>query len=182
VKDNHEKSYWPHMIMGFLLIGIVLAFWTVKTVGRMPVSKEDRFMMDYQNAELHYNDVMKAQQRFKQRYDVALEGVATRRLAVQNSKANPIVQAVILHRGANRFAYRITDKAGHAVADMNVTFVLTRPHTHADDVTIERVPFVDGAYRTGPVTITKPGRYTLKLRAAKGDAVDFDSRPAFLEP
>ena len=37
---NKGKTYWPHMILGFLAIGITLGYWTVKSATSMPVQEK----------------------------------------------------------------------------------------------------------------------------------------------
>jgi nitrogen fixation protein FixH len=169
------------MILGFLLIGITLGYWTVKSAGSLPVSEENAFMMKYQKADKGINDIIAAQQRFDTRYTIAAEG---ERIAVpvKNSKAAKEERAIVLKKGANTIVFRITDKAGNAVEDMNVSFLLTRPHTVADDQRIKNVPFIDGAYILKEINISKPGRYILELRAQKGDAIGYYKTPAYLQP
>jgi nitrogen fixation protein FixH len=178
---KHETSYWPHMILGFLLIGITLGYWTVKSASSLPVSEENAFMMKYQKADKDINNIIEAQQRFDARYTIKAEGDRIV-VPVKNSKAVKEESAIVLHNGANRFVFHITDKAGNAVDDMNVSFLLTRPHTVADDQRIENIPFKYGAYKVEEINISKPGRYILELRAQKGDAIGYYKTPAYLEP
>ena len=179
---KQETSYWPHMILGFLLIGVTLGYWTVKSASHMPVSEENSFMMPYQQAELGYNTILDEVKAFDKRYDVSLEHARYVRVPVKNSKAKKSENAVVLHPGKNSFIYRITDKAGNAASDLNVSFLLTRPNTTADDVMIKQVAYRDGTYPIEGLTITKPGRYILRLRAQKGKAVKYLDIPAYLAP
>jgi len=181
-KKQQETSYWPHMILGFLFIGITLGYWTVKSASSLPVNEANTYITEYQTYETDYNAIKEAQERFNARYNLALDGVSYVTVPVKNSKAKTSERAVVLEKGLNRFAFRITDKAGNPIPDMNATFLLTRPFTNRDDVAYDRVPFKNGAYVIEELNITKPGRYTLEFKASKGDATGYLELPAYLQP
>jgi nitrogen fixation protein FixH len=94
----------------------------------------------------------------------------------------PQPDSVKLTEGDNTFDYQIVTKEGDDVSDANVTFLLTRPHTRTEDMTLNNLPYMDGLYRAKMVTITKPGRYTLQLKVQVGDAIGYSEIPAYLKP
>lgn len=181
--NNKEKTYWPHMILGFFILGISLGYWTVKSASSMPVQESNNFMMKYQNADLNINEIMEKKVLFDKQYRIELSGKETMVLEDENkhSKLKP-VDPVKLSMGANDFTYLITKKNGTVIVDANVSFLLTRPHTRADDLMVEAVPYASGEYVIKDINITKPGRYTLQLRAKVGDAVGYSEIPAYLKP
>ena len=69
---NREKTYWPHMIFGFLAIGITLGYWTVKSAVSVPVQESNEFMMKYQQADMNINEITKRKALFDQNYKIEL--------------------------------------------------------------------------------------------------------------
>ncbi|MGC9350361.1 MAG: FixH family protein [Sulfurovum sp.] len=181
--NNKEKTYWPHMILGFFILGISLGYWTVKSASSMPVQESNDFMLKYQTADLNINEIMERKVIFDNEYRIALFGKETMVLEDKNRHSKRIQKdPVKLSMGTNDFTYFVTKKNGSIVADANVSFLLTRPHTRADDIMIESVPYDSGEYIIKDINITKPGRYTLQLRAKIGDAIGYSEIEAYLKP
>jgi len=179
---NKDKTYWPHMILGFLLIGITLSYWTVKSAGSLPVQESNKFMLKYQTADININEIMERKMAFDKAYDIRLEDAETM-VMTDNINSNRMQEnPVKLTYGANSFRYDIVSKNGEVVGDANVTFLLTRPHTRTEDFMVENVPFSNGSYRVKEIQITKPGRYTLQLRAQIGERVGYSEIAAYLQP
>ena len=180
-ENNKQKTYWPHMIVGFLFLGLSLGYWTIKSASSMPVERENRYMMSYQDADMNYNEIMQKEQTFNSDYEVAIQSVQT--IKAEPNKNSKVVRPdpIKLVKGANSFSYKIMTKEGKVVKDAKISFLLTRPHTDKDDQKINTFSFENGVYNVGPINIEKIGRYTLVLRVEIGDAVNFDERPAFLE-
>ena len=57
-KKNKEKTYWPHMILGFLALGITLSYWTVKSASSVPVQESNNYMLKYQTADYTINEII----------------------------------------------------------------------------------------------------------------------------
>ena len=180
-KKTKEKTYWPHMIMGFLLIGITLGYWTVKHATSMPVQEENEYMLKYQQADMNINEILEKEKAFDNKYKIVISGVEmlpVKKNEVLHRKQKPQVK---LAKGENSFLYEVIDRSSADVPDANVSFLLTRPHTKTDDVMIETVPFSDGKYKV-TVTVDKPGRYILRFRAKGGEATGYLDTPAYLKP
>jgi len=180
-KKTKEKTYWPHMIMGFLLIGITLGYWTVKHATSMPVQEENEYMIKYQQADMNINEILEKEKAFDNKYKIVISGVEmlpVKKNEVLHRKQKPQVK---LAKGENSFLYEVIDRSSEDVPDANVSFLLTRPHTKTDDVMIETVPFSDGKYKV-TVTVDKPGRYILRFRARVGEATGYLDTPAYLKP
>jgi len=180
---NNQKTYWPHMIVGFLLLAIILSYWTVKSASSMPVQEVNEYMMKYQKADLGINDILEKKQAFDKKYTIKLTDVEMLVMTDNVNSKIPQPNAVILTKGKNHFSYIISKTDGTVVDDANVSFLLTRPHTVKDDVMIEKVPFKGGMYVTPELDIEKPGRYTLQFRAKIDDnTVGYSEVPAYLKP
>ncbi len=178
--SSSEKSYWPHMILGFLGIGIMLGYWTVSSAIHMPVNESNRYQKKYQQADMDINDIIEAQQRFDARYRVVPVGFKK-----SSFKLNEFVKRkhgdIVALAKENRLTYRIQTLPGEVINDANVSFLLTRPHTVEDDQKFAMLPVDQGKY-TVTFNLEKPGRYTLRLRVQKGDAVGFMEHEAYLAP
>jgi hypothetical protein len=179
---NREKTYWPHMILGFLAIGITLGYWTVKSASSIPVQESNEFMMKYQQADMNINEIMKRKALFDRSYKIELVNANRAVQEIENAKRAKAENAVVLTQGDNSFSYRISNKNNTFINDANVTFLLTRPHTVSEDILIENISVSDGKYVINDINITKPGRYTLQLRAKIDKAIGYLEIPAYLKP
>jgi len=178
---NNKKSYWPHMIVGFLLIGITLGYWTVKSASSVPVQESNEYMMKYQQADMNINEIIAKRKAFDKKYKIIISDVEMLPVKKNEVQHRQLKEQIKLYKGDNRFTYTVVDQESVPVPDANVSFLLTRPHTKKDDIMIETVPFSDGKYRV-KVSIDKPGRYILRLRAKLGEAVGYFDIPAYLKP
>ncbi|HIP61592.1 MAG TPA: hypothetical protein EYG98_03465 [Sulfurovum sp.] len=178
---NKEKTYWPHMILGFLFFGIMLGYWTIKSAINMPVNKSNGYQMEYQMADMNINDILEAQERFDSKYSIkAID------FKKSSFKPNEFLKRkhgeIIELLKNNKISYEIRTLSGEAVNDAKVTFLLTRPHSRDDDQKFELAQGTNGIYTIPEVVLTNPGRYTLRLRAQKGDDVSFLDHEAYLQP
>ena len=181
-KKNKEISYWPHMIFGFILIGITLGYWTVKSAVAVPVQESNTYMMKYQKADLNFNEIMEKKALFDKTYTISIIDASVAMQEIENAKRAKAEKSIVLKGGKNSFVYKVMTKDNHVVPDANVTFLLTRPHTTKDDVYVENIPMKNGEYSIENITITKPGRYSLQLRASIGSKTGYLELPAYLKP
>lgn len=183
MEKNNNKTYWPHMILGFLIIGLTLGYWTVKSASSIPVQEVNKYMMKYQQADLGINEIIEKKKAFDKVYNIALKNV---KMMVMTDNVNsnlPQPNVIQLTKGENKFLYVVTKKDGTVVNDANVSFLLTRPHTVKDDVMVEHIAFDNGGYRTPVLDIEKPGRYTLQCRVKINDnQIGYSELPAYLKP
>ena len=180
--DSSKKTYWPHMILGFLAIGITLAYWTVKSASSLPVQEVNKYMLKYQMADMNINDILERQAVFDKAYTIELDNAQMMAMTdnIHSNRPQPNVQK--LSQGQNDFSYKVMKKDGTVVSDANVTFLLTQPHSRTQDQLIENVSFDNGTYAVKEVEIQKPGRYTLQFRAIVGEAIGYSEIPAYLKP
>ncbi len=180
--NNNKKTYWPHMILGFLAVGLTLSYWTVKSASSLPVQESNQYMMKYQMADITINDILESKKAFDQAYTIEIQDVQ-RMVMTDNINSNrPQPNPVKLSLGANHFSYLVTKKDGTVVNDANVSFLLTQPHSRRNDIFVENVVFNNGTYTTGDLEISEAGRYTLQLRVVVPDATGYSDIAAYLNP
>ena len=179
---NNEKTYWPHMILGFLVVGITLSYWTVKSASSMPVQESNQFMLKYQMADMNINQIMERKKAFDKAYNIQMVDAETMVMTDNVNSNRPQFNPVKLSQGINTFTYEVVAKDGTKVSDANVTFLLTQPHSRKEDKLFTNVPYKDGKYQIRDVEITKAGRYTLQLRAEVGDKIGYSEVSAYLKP
>ena len=180
--ENNKKTYWPHMILGFLFIGISLGYWTVKSASSIPVQESNQYMLKYQMADMHINEIMEKKIAFDKRYEINIMNVETMVMTDNVNSNRPQPNAVKLFHGLNDFRYKIVGKDGTSIPDANVTFLLTQPHSTDQDQLFKEVPYMDGVYHVKGVNIMQAGRYTLQLRAVVGDTIGYAETAAYLKP
>ncbi len=178
--NENKKTYWPHMILGFVAIGVILGYWTVKHAIGMPVHESNEYMMKYQTADTDANEIIEAQQRFDSRYRLKLSGFKPSDFKPEHLKRKH--GTIMALEPVNRIVYELTDRSGKPVPDANVSLLLTRPHTEKEDQVFPDLPYKDGRYVLEKLAIKNPGRYILRVRAQKGDAVGFMDTEAYLKP
>ena len=179
---NNEKTYWPHMILGFLTIGITLSYWTVKSASSMPVQESNQYMLKYQTADMNINQIMEKKIAFDKAYNIHILDVETMVMTDNVNSNRPQLNPVKLSQGINAFSYEVVAKDGTKVSDANVTFLLTQPHSRKEDKLFVNIPYVDRKYQIRGVEITKAGRYTLQFRAEVGDTMGYSEVSAYLKP
>ena len=179
---NNKKTYWPHMILGFLAVGITLGYWTVKSASSLPVQESNEYMLKYQMADLTINDILESKKAFDKLYTIQIEDVETMVMTDNVNSNRPQLNPVKLRKGANHFSYLVLNKEGIVVNDANVSFLLTRPHSRKNDIFVESIAFDNGKYTTQDLEITDAGRYTLQLRAQIGKDTGYSEIPAYLKP
>ena len=170
------------MILGFLVVGITLSYWTVKSASSIPVQESNEYMLKYQIADMNINQIMEKKIAFDKAYDIHILNVETMVMTDNVNSNRPQPNPVKLSHGMNTFSYEVVAKDGTSVSDANVTFLLTQPHSRSEDQLFTNVPYEDGKYQIKEVEITKAGRYTLQLRAEVGDTIGYSEIAAYLKP
>lgn len=179
---NNEKTYWPHMILGFLAVGLTLSYWTVKSASSMPVQESNQYMLKYQMADININKITELKQAFDKVYTIKLLDAETMVMTDNINSNRPQPNPVKLSEGLNDFSYDVVTKNGTKVSDANVTFLLTQPHSRREDQLFTNVPYNDGKYQIKGVEIKKAGRYTLQFRAEVADTMGYSEIAAYLKP
>ncbi|RLA78679.1 MAG: hypothetical protein DRG78_14565 [Epsilonproteobacteria bacterium] len=181
-KSSKEKTYWPHMILGFLMIGITLSYWTVKSASSIPVQESNNYMLKYQQADININEIIERKNLFDKNYLIEIVDAKSKFIEIENAKRVKRESSILLTKGENIFTYRVTAKDGSVQNDANVSFQLTRPHRTQEDIFVENVSEKDGKYIVDNINIIKAGRYILQLRVKIGEAIGYSEMPAYLKP
>ncbi|MCO4844662.1 MAG: FixH family protein [Sulfurovum sp.] len=179
---NSEKTYWPHMILGFLVVGITLSYWTVKSASSMPVQESNQYMLKYQMADININQIMEKKIAFDKAFTIHILDAETMVMTDNVNSNRPQLNPVKLSQGSNVFSYEVVAKDGTKVSDANVTFLLTQPHSRKEDKLFINIPYENEKYQIRDVEVTKAGRYTLQLRAEVGDTMGYSEVSAYLKP
>jgi len=182
MENKNKKTYWPHMILGFLAVGITLSYWTVKSASSLPVQESNQYMLKYQMADITINDILESKKAFDKVYTIEIQDVQTMVMTDNVNSNRPQPNPVKLSLGANQFSYLVTKKDGTVVNDANVSFLLTQPHSRKNDIFVGNVVFNNGTYTTEDLEITKAGRYTLQLRVIVADTTGYSEIAAYLKP
>ena len=180
VNKRKEKTYWPHMILGFLMVGITLSYWTVKSASSIPVQESNNYMMKYQQADININEILKRKALFDSQYKIKLVDAKKAILELENTKRAKSEEVIVLTKGNNSFSYIIENIQD--VSKVKVTFLLTRPHSRSEDFLIDNVLFEKGKYIVSNLSVQKAGRYILQLKVKIGDAIGYSEIPAYLKP
>lgn len=179
---NNKKTYWPHMIVGFLVLALTLSFWTVKSASSLPVQESNTYMLKYQMADTNINEITERKIAFDKAYNIRILGTEMM-VMIDNVNSNrPQPNVVKLSKGLNTFTYKVHTKEGKTVTDANVTFLLTQPHSRREDKVFTNISHKEGKYIITDVEIQKAGRYTLQMRAEVADTMGYSSIPAYLKP
>ena len=181
-KSSKERTYWPHMILGFLSIGLTLSYWTVKSASSIPVQESNDYMLKYQQADINMNEILQRKAQFDKNYNIQIVNVKSEILELENAKRARNEKVIILQKGINSFSYIVSNKENSIQNDANVSFLLTRPHRVQEDQMIPTVLSKNGKYTLENININKAGRYTLQLRVKIGEAVGYSQIPAYLKP
>jgi len=182
MEKNNKKTYWPHMILGFLAVGLTLSYWTVKSASSLPVQESNQYMMKYQMADITMNDILNSKQAFDALYTIEIQDVETMVMTDNVNSKRPQPDVVKLKKGMNHFSYLVTKKDGTVVKNAAVSFLLTQPHSRRNDIFLDDLSFQDGKYTTEAVNIENPGRYTLQLKVALPEGTGYSSISAYLKP
>jgi len=181
--NNKKKTYWPHLILGFLIVGLTLGYWTIKSASSMPVQEVNQYMLKYQMADLNINEIMHKKAAFDNAYMISIEDKEMIVMSDNIHSRLPQPNAVNLTKGVNSFSYVVSKKDGSVVPDAKVTFLLTQPHSQKEDQLIENIPFSNGVYEIKDVKIEKPGRYVLQFKAQINEnTIGYADTAAYLAP
>jgi hypothetical protein len=179
--NKDQKTYWPHMILGFLGIGIMLGYWTIKSAINMPVSESNEYQLKYQQADMNINQILESKARFDKKYKIEFLDFAK-----SDFKPNKFLKRkhgdILKLSSINNFSYSIKGVDGTELNDANATLLVTRPHSRKDDSTITLKNDGHSIYRAENIALSNAGRYIIRLKVQKGNDIGFKEFEAYLEP
>ena len=181
-----EKTYWPHMIVGFLMMAVTLGYWTIRSASSMPVQESNTYMQKYQIVDMDINKLLSKKDAFNKNYMIGLTQ-KERMVVTDNIHSNRIQEdQIVLKDGKNSFTFIIKDKSNSTIVSSldvdSIEFLLTRPHTKVDDILVKDIKFKDDKIIINNINIKKKGRYTIQIRLdMKDGSLGYYQTPAYLK-
>ncbi|MBN2826326.1 MAG: hypothetical protein JXQ76_13430 [Campylobacterales bacterium] len=179
--SNKEKTYWPHMIVGFIFMAIVLGYWTIKSASSMPVQEVNMYMQKYQLVDININEIMVKKEAFDKNFAIELldkKTIINEDNRFSNRKAFEYIE---LKQGKNNFVFNIKTLGSTTLQEPKVSFLLTRPHTRVDDQYIQDIKLDNGYYTINDIEISKKGRYVIQFRVDTVDgSIGYFEKDAYL--
>jgi nitrogen fixation protein FixH len=143
--------HWPYGIALSFVLVFALIVMTIIVASDNKVEDADLYMQNYHLADANANEIIMAEIAFNKKYSVSF---ATEKL---DPKGTVI-------------AYKLTDKLGNPVTDAEMEVVVTRPNTHAYDITLKNpVVSVDGIYAFDTVALPVEGRWDIMAKINIGN-------------
>jgi hypothetical protein len=156
MKKGFHYYKWPLIILAFIAFGAGLSTWTLTKAFNAPVQMADDYMMDYQQVDMHIEDILDSKAKFDAKYRIDIE---RKKLKL----ATP--QSVVI---------KVIDKASNTTVDnAQLDVVVTRPFTKENDVWFKGLKAQNGEYTVGPFKLQAPGRWQVFARATKDDMTGF---------
>ena len=73
MQESSKKTYWPHMILGFLILAIILGYWTIKVATSIPVQETNDYMMKYQESDININEILTKKMAFDKKIQCVVQ-------------------------------------------------------------------------------------------------------------
>ena len=171
-KKDDSGKYWPYMILGFLAIGIILGYWTIKNTISLPIHESNEYMQKYQTREKNANEISEAEAKFDAKYSVELSGLQKSDFKPKHLKRKPHKYYEL--NSVNNIKFIVKAKDGNSLKDVKLIAILTRPQTELDDVKIKNITTDgNGAFEIRDLKVQKPGRYILRVKFSDKDAIKY---------
>lgn len=172
--NSKKKTFWPYGILLSILAIIVACIATIVFASQYPVYEDNYYFTKYQDVKDNFSQIEEKQNEFNKYFSLNL--------------ADDNLNKIIINKKTKKQAYEInpnqtlslilSKQAQVQLDDINITAMLTRPHTNKEDknlnitkiqdTTNTRVFFVDLAGLS-------EGRYQLKIKAENDKLASFQS-------
>jgi nitrogen fixation protein FixH len=149
--SKQKALHWPYGIALSFVIVIALIVATIMVASDNKVENSDLYMQNYHTADANANEILTAQIAFNKKYtiDFLTEQISTKNSAI---------------------SYRLKDKLGNPITDALIEVVLTRPNSHAYDMTLkDPTVSVDGVYEFAAVQLPVEGRWDVMAKITIGE-------------
>ncbi len=161
MKERQERNFWPYAILGMILTVVMLGIWTIKIAVTNPVQMANDYMMNYQDVDENYNELLARQKAFESKYEIDLG----------RSRLAPHHGEVIV---------RVTDKSGKPVQGAEITAVVQRPTTNKYNITLDKFRYERDLYISKPFDFEGVGRWNIQVKVKIGNDVGFAVWKAFV--
>lgn len=153
---KNEKSYWPHAIIGSILLIIGACVWTIVVALDNPVEMDSFYLEKYQKVDRNMNTILKKQKEFFKKYDVKYNK-DTLKLGKQESISLSIL---------DKQTKKLLQKA-------QISLLVTRPDTNKFNQELNTSKAVNGKFTFDHIMLNKPGRWQFKAKIKSGDLEGF---------
>jgi len=137
---DNSRNYWPLGIVLIVLAVVLLIVFTIKFAATNPVEMDNKYMLNYQAVDENINEFQKSQKRFEDEFKV--------------SKISDRFEI-----GKNNFSIKVESLKGLSVSDLNVSCLLSRPHTTKEDQKIDVAELENNTFTCKDIDIQNKGRY-----------------------
>lgn len=149
--SKEKAMHWPYGIALSFVLVIALIIGTIIVASDNKVENSDLYMQNYHKADANANEILMAQIAFNKKYTIAY---LTKKLDMQESV----------------ISYRLQDKLGNPVTDASIEVIITRPNSHAYDMTLkEPTVSVDGIYEFAATSLPVEGRWDIMAKITVGE-------------
>ena len=146
------KNYWPHAIVGALILIVASCVVTVVLAVKNPVEMDGFYFERYQNVDENINEIEASQRRFDAKYALKFEPEFD---------------------GLNGyFAIAVTPKNGSVAPNFTHEILLTRPATNEQNQNLN-AKFDGQILKTAPVALPKKGRWQILLKISDSNDTGF---------
>lgn len=141
--DLSSGRIWPYAIsIAIFLIFSACVASVYVTTQKTPVMLSDAYMMDYHQADAQANELIEAQIKFDQNYN----------LEYISKELNPENTEII---------YKLTDKNQHAINDAKIKILVTRPDQLQYNMEFDNPTIIDGMYSFRDIKLPLEGRWNI---------------------
>ena len=146
------KNYWPHAIVGSLILIVASCVATVALAVKNPVEMDEFYFERYQNVDENINEIEASQRRFDDKYALKFEPEFD---------------------GLNGyFKIAVAPKNGSLAPKFTNEILLTRPATNEQNQNLN-AKFDGQILKTAPVALPKKGRWQILLKISDANDTGF---------
>ena len=143
MSTKKERNYWPHAILGIILVVVIAGAFTVNLALHNPVQESTYYMQNYQSVEDNAYELEKQKDEFDKRFDVSY--------TVTKFKI-----------GKNTLGIKILDKISKKpVNSADIDMLLTRYETNSLNKKLKPTRVENGTYIFEDLDIQKLGRWKI---------------------
>ena len=146
------KNYWPHAIVGSLILIVASCVATIILAVKNPVEMDGFYFERYQNVDENINEIEASQRRFDAKYALKFE-----------AKFDGL---------SGHFAIAVAPKNGSQTPNFTHEILLTRPATNEQNQNLD-AKFDGQILKKQPVTLPKKGRWQILLKISDSNDTGF---------
>lgn len=146
------KNYWPHAIVGSLILIVASCVATIILAVKNPVEMDEFYFERYQNVDENINEIEASQRRFDAKYALKFES--------EFDELN------------GYFKIAVEPKNGSVAPNFTYEILLTRPATNEQNQNLD-AKFDGQILKTAPVTLPKKGKWQILLKISDANDTGF---------